>query len=400
MTARALLAAGLIWALTAPMAGQMAGQTGAPQAALAAAIDQLGAFDFPVRMNASRTVRRAPAAEAVPALTAAARTHKDSYVQFRALVLLTGFEDPAKSSLAPLMAEMMADRNDRVRAVAYAWYEHHPAEAPVPALLDALERETSEFVRPALTRALAAQAGPATPSGDPAVRAKLGRLVMSGEDFFRGEVIQALGDYRARWAAADILEIAKLDGPLQDDAVLAVGKMDPGGVALRTLADLQKSVPRDRQPAIAAAVCLMGTNCEGQRKFLADSLKYAASTSAAQPLLRSTSQALAALAGRGDRAAFEILFQNAVGASDTAEAPIALAIGLGAIRQPVLVLELLAAPEGRDARITVLRDAFDMLEEDYEEERFYVTVRRAFWAAPDGSAARAVAQAVLEKLEF
>ena len=31
-----------------------------------------------------------------------------------------------------------------------------------------------------------------------------------------------------------------------------------------------------------------------------------------------------------------------------------------------------------------------MLEEDFEEERFFVTVRRAYWQAPAGSPARAV----------
>jgi hypothetical protein len=48
----------------------------------------------------------------------------------------------------------------------------------------------------------------------------------------------------------------------------------------------------------------------------------------------------------------------------------------------------------------LLRDAFDMLEEDYEEERFFATVRRSFWAAPEGSSDRKVADALIQALEF
>ena len=44
--------------------------------------------------------------------------------------------------------------------------------------------------------------------------------------------------------------------------------------------------------------------------------------------------------------------------------------------------------------------ALDMLEEDLEEERFYVTVRRAYWAAAAGSPARKIADLLIQKLEF
>ena len=61
---------------------------------IASAIGQLGSLEFPVRMNAARTVRRAPATLAVPALLQAVAEHADGYVRFRALVLLSGFNDP------------------------------------------------------------------------------------------------------------------------------------------------------------------------------------------------------------------------------------------------------------------------------------------------------------------
>jgi hypothetical protein len=41
-----------------------------------------------------------------------------------------------------------------------------------------------------------------------------------------------------------------------------------------------------------------------------------------------------------------------------------------------------------------------MLEEDYEEERFFATVRRAYWQAGAGSAERRVSDALVHTLEF
>ena len=53
-----------------------------------------------------------------------------------------------------------------------------------------------------------------------------------------------------------------------------------------------------------------------------------------------------------------------------------------------------------DPATELLREAFDMLEEDFEEERFFATVRRAFWQAPEGSGARRVAETLIRRLEF
>jgi hypothetical protein len=41
-----------------------------------------------------------------------------------------------------------------------------------------------------------------------------------------------------------------------------------------------------------------------------------------------------------------------------------------------------------------------MLEEDFEEERFFATVRRTYWQAPQGSPERKVADALIQVLEF
>jgi hypothetical protein len=373
-------------ALVAPPPAAPAAQS----QSLATSINELVSFDFPVRMNAARTLRRSPSAEVVPLLIDAARNHKDSYVRYRALVLLAGFGEAAAG---PVMRELMADPNDRLRAVVYAWFEHHPEPGVVPALIAALETETSEFVRPALTRALAA--AHAVPAAQAAVRP----LIARGEDFFRGTVIEALGDHGAVWAVPAITEVAALDGPLQDDAIIALGKLGQRA-SLVALSALQKTAPRDTQPSLAAATCLITRECGAHEDYLRRTLTFAAADAQYQALLRSSSFALAALASRGSTQAVSALLDAAEPAVDPARAALALAVGHVALRNPAIVLEVLAGRATREAGIGVLRDAFDMLSEDFEEERFYVAVRQAYWAAPDGSPARATAMALIEKLEF
>src|SRR5688572_8910405 len=86
-------------------------------------LERLSAFDYATRTGAARAVRRMPPAQAVPALVQAARAHPDQYVRARALVLLTAFNDP---NTPDLMRGLLSDRNDRVREVAYRWFELHP----------------------------------------------------------------------------------------------------------------------------------------------------------------------------------------------------------------------------------------------------------------------------------
>ena len=75
-------------------------------------------------------------------------------------------------------------------------------------------------------------------------------------------------------------------------------------------------------------------------------------------------------------------------------------LGAAAARNPAAILRALDGRTDQAAAIELLRDAFDMLEEDFEEELFYVDIRRAYWAAAEGSAARRLAEAVILKLEF
>ena len=73
------------------------------------------------RRPARSAARRA--AQAVPALIEAVAGHADGYVRFRALVLLSGFNDPRARDV---MSTSLDDPNDRLRAVAYAYFEHNP----------------------------------------------------------------------------------------------------------------------------------------------------------------------------------------------------------------------------------------------------------------------------------
>src|SRR4029077_1611929 len=122
-------------------------------AQLQSAIAKLGDLDYATRTTASRTVRRTASAQAVPALLRAVADQPDGYVRYRALVLLTGFNDPRTKDA---MRESLASPNDRLRTVAYSFFEHNPDPSMIPQVLTALDKEQGEFVRPALVRALAA----------------------------------------------------------------------------------------------------------------------------------------------------------------------------------------------------------------------------------------------------
>jgi HEAT repeat protein len=390
---RRVKSAALLLALllgTAPAGQQTPRDQPASPAQLKAAIDNLGKFDVVIRTTAARTVRRAPAAQAVPALMEAAAGHADGYVRFRALVLLSGFND---ARAREVVSSALDDPNDRLRTVAYAYFEHNTERGMSARLLAKLDKEDGEFVRPALTRALAAY-------GDEApVKLALTALVLRGQDLYRSAVIEALGDYHAAYALMPILEVAKRDGPLQEDAILAMGKLGDKR-ALGTLQELQKASPRVRQPAIAAAICLLGINCESHQKYVVDTMKFSIDNQGFQDLLRAASRALGAIAASGRQDAAAALLDAGIPAHDPGRSPVALALGGVALRNTPLTLKLLLGRADVKGASLLLRDAFDMLEEDYEEERFFATVRRAYWQAAEGSPERKLADALIQALEF
>jgi HEAT repeat protein len=359
-------------------------------AQLQAAIDKLGSLDYATRTSASRVVRRTASTQAVPALLQAVSDHADGYVRYRSLVLLTGFNDPRTKDA---MRESLTSPNDRLRTVAYSFYEHNPDPSMIPQFLTALDKEQGEFVRPALVRALAAL------GSDPRVRQALVAQVSRGEDFFRSAVIEALGDYKAQYAMEPITAVAKLDGPLQDDAAVALGKIGDKR-ALETLAVIQRTAPKTTQPSIASAICLLGVNCESHVGYLVDVLKFADKNEGFQELLRGAASGLAALAVAGHAEAAEALATVGIPSRDPTRAPVALALATVALRSTPLMMALLEKTADRDGTLALVAEGFDMLEEDLDKERFFAFARRTFWESTDGSPRRALMQTLIGKLDF
>ena len=371
-------------------AQEPSGPQAVPAAQLQAAIGKLGDLDYATRSNAARTVRRTPASQAAPALVQAVAEQADGYVRYRALVLLTGFNDPRAKDA---MRESLSSPNDRLRAVAYSFFEHNPDPGMIPQLLTALDKEQGEFVRPELVRALAAQ------GSDERVRQALIREVARGEDFFRSAVIEAFGDFKAQYAYDRLAAIVRLDGPLQDDAAIALGKIGDKR-ALEPLAAIQRTAPKPTQPSIAAAICLLGTNCESHHAYLADVVKFANENAGYQEMLRGAAAGLGALAVAGRAEAAESLLAASAGANDSTRAPVALAFATVALRNTPLMMALLEKQGDRANATTLLAEGFDMLEEDLDKERFFTFARRSYWEAPENSPRRALMQSLIGKLDF
>ena len=360
-----------------------ASQAAAP---LSTHIGNLSAFDYPTRVTAGRLIRRAPVEEAVAALTEAVRRHPDQFVRYRALVVLTSFNDRGTPDL---MSSLLGDRNDRVREVAYKWLEANPDTRLTETLLTALQTDQAEFVRPALIGALAAL------GRDPTVQRALLAQVSRGLDFFRSAVIDALGRHRATYAIDAIAETAKLEGPLQDDSVVALGRIG-GAKAAAALAAIPQPAA-EVVPTIRAAQCLIGEGCTAAVKtFQADATR----AGTRPPVIRSSISALDILATAGNKDATDALV--ALGSQQDLRAQAALAFAAAAVRAPTHVLGWLdAAPaSARDGAVELLKEGFEDLEEDLGEEMFFAATRAAYWKADEKSPTRTLAATIIQKLEF
>ena len=95
-----------------------------------------------------------------------------------------------------------------------------------------------------------------------------------------------------------------------------------------------------------------------------------------------------------------MLFEAGIPSADPMRAPLALAIGKVALRNTPVMLQGLQAQKDSAGALALLAEGFDMLEEDLEEEQFFVSVRRGYWAAADGSAVRRLSEQLINKLDF
>lgn len=375
----------------APQAPQSPGGAGRGAAADAASLEthirNLASIDYPTRMNAARMIRRADAATAVAALREAVAKHADEYVRYRAFILLSSFNDRQTNALA---RTLLSDRNDRLRETAYKWLELNPDPSMTPALLAALQTEVAEFVRPALIGALAAL------GSNVQVQRALVPEVTRGVDFFRAAAIESLGRHRAAYAADAIAGVAALDGPLRDDAVLALGRI--GGPRARAALAAIKDPPAALVPTVRAAQCLAGDPCDPIVKSLLEGASAPGATSA---VVRATVTALSAIAANGNGAAIGALLTLA-GRGGGLRDESALGFGAAAVRNPGHMIAWLEAaqPSVREAAIDVLKQGFDDLEEEFAEEQFFAEARAYYWKVPEGSSGRTVAADLIQKLEF
>ena len=377
---------GLLLALGATVSLAAAqGPTGAD--GLALNITNLASTDYQVRMHAARLIRRTPGSEAVPALVEAVRRHENEFVRYRALVLLTSFNDPGTRAL---VLDLMSDRSDRVREVVYKWLERHPDGRIAERLIAQLQTEVAEFVRPALVAALAAM------SGERSVQRPMIVETARGLDFFRSAVIEALGRHGAFYALDAIVGVARLEGPLQDDAVLAIGRI--GGPDARALLAELDDLTRE------AAVMRLGARClldEGCREGVTALATVASSPDSTPGEVRAAVEALSAVAqARREDALDALMTLSGAGVLMRDRAAIAWA-GV-ALRQPEWSLAWLQAQDeaARDTAMQLLKDGFDSLEEDFAEEQFFASVRAGYWRAEEGSPGRALRAALIQRLEF
>ena len=376
------------------LVGAMPGPRGQAQTPAAPApgdikqhIANLSSLDFPVRMHAARLIRRTPEAQAVPALVEAARRDSNEFVRYRALILLTAFNDRGTRDL---MRELIRDRNDRVREVAYKWLERNPEPQLATTLLASLEAEESEFVRPALVSALAALGSEASVQ-----RALVGEIPR-GLDFFRSAVIDALGRHRAAYAVDGIAATSRLEGPLQDDALLALGRI--GGTRATTALDEFKSGTPEGTQMIRGVRCLIGEMCT---ENIAALVAAASSDEGRPSTVRGAIDALEAVAQDRNEGALAALIGLAARQSALRER-IAVAVASVALRQPDWVVERIGAADEptRESIIAMLKDGFDSLDEDFNEEQFFAAVRAGYWRAGDGSSPRTLAATLIQRLEF
>ena len=175
---------------------QVAQEPAAPQAVAAeelqAAIDKLGDLDYDTRTTASRT------SAAPPARRRCRRFSRPSpNIATATCAIARSSCSPGSTIRGPTMrcASRSTSPNDRLRTVAYSFFEHNPDPRDGSRAARGA-REGAGRVRPAGAGSRACRARRAIRGSSSVLVREVGR----GEDFFRSAVIEALGDYKAQYA--------------------------------------------------------------------------------------------------------------------------------------------------------------------------------------------------------
>ena len=217
-----------------------------------------------------------------------------------------------------------------------------------------------------------------------------------GLDFFRSAVIEALGRHRAVYAVDGIAATSRLEGPLQDDALLALGRI--GGPRATTALNAFTTGTAEATEMMHGVRCLLGDMCA---EHIAALVAAVSADDARAGTVRGAIDALEAVAQNRNDAALAALVRLAAQQSELRER-VAVAFSSVALRQPDWVVEWIGAADEstRESAIMLLKDGFDSLEEDFDEEQFFAAVRAGYWRADEGSAARALAATLIQRLEF
>ena len=141
-------------------------------------------------------------------------------------------------------------------------------------------------------------------------------------------------------------------------------------------------------------------NCGSHESFLINTLQFADKHLGFQPLLRSAATGLGALAVSGRESALVALLDIGIPSRDPTRAPVALAVATTALRNSRLMLTALGSYPDRAGALALLAEGFDMLEEDFEKERFFALARRTYWASAEGSLGRRVMESLIAGLDF
>ena len=247
------------------------------------------------RTDASRTIRRTPAAQAVPALLQAVAEHADGYVRYRALVLLTGFNDPRTKDA---MRESLTSPNDRLRTVAYSFFEHNPDRA-LRAESARGARQGAGRVRPAGAGARAGGAGRA--DDDARVRQALVREVGAR----RGFLPQRRHRGARRLQGAVRVRRARPRSPSSTVRCRTMRRWRSARSATsarsrrwRRCSGRRRGSRSRRSPRRSA--CSAST-ASSHENYLIDTLKFADKNLGFQELLRGAAAGLGALGGRRPR---------------------------------------------------------------------------------------------------